>query len=143
MIIFIVELMFLTIRVRDTSIHYKSVERSANSTDSGRSNAAKISIGSFVIGTNLYNNDPESEGLGIEEGTDRMGNSNTGNNKAWVNGQTYSSPLWIGYKYGENIDRIGYSHPAFQDRTQNYTHRNGFLGIFPFGHANFFNTNYP
>jgi hypothetical protein len=52
------------------------------------SNAAEISVGNFVIGTNLYNNDPESEKLGTEEGTDGMGNSNTGPKyKAWVNGQ--------------------------------------------------------
>jgi hypothetical protein len=34
--------------------------------------------------------------------------------------------------------RLGYSHPVFQDRTQNWIHRNGFL-YFPFGHQNFYN----
>ena len=130
----------VNIYLGDVSLRIENDFLAFDDHDRWRSNAAEISIGNFVIGTNLYNNDPESEGLGIEEGTDRMGNSNTGTKyKAWANGQTYTSPLWFGYRYGNNIDRIGFSHPAFQDRTQNYTHRNGFLGIFPFGHANFFN----
>ena len=56
------------------------------------------------------------------------------------NGQVYSSPLWIGYRNGNSISRVGYSHPIVQDRTQNWVHRNGFFYL-PFGRQNFY-TNY-
>lgn len=57
----------------------------------------------------------------------------------WENGQTYSSPLYIGYRSGNNITRLGYSHRAFQHYTQNIgAHKSGFLGIPFFGHANYF-----
>ena len=53
-------------------------------------------------------------------------------------GQTYYNPLWIGYRNGNNVSRVGYSHEVFQDKTQNWVHRNGFFYL-PFGHQNYYN----
>jgi len=47
------------------------------------------------------------------------------------------SAPWIGTRFGGTVDRIGYSHPMVQDRTQNWVHRNGFFYL-PFGHQNFY-----
>ena len=106
--------------------------------DRWRSNAVEIGIGNMVIGTRLYNNDPKTEGLGSDPyGTDRMGNMNKGKYGKWNNGKVYSSPLWVGARFGNTVDRIGYSHSMVQDRTQNWVHRNGFFYL-PFGHQNFY-----
>ncbi|MCE6993048.1 polymorphic toxin type 23 domain-containing protein [Dyadobacter sp. CY323] len=105
-----------------------------NHQDRWRSNALEIGIGDFVIGTRLYNNDPNTEGLGTENSTDRLGHFNKDGRGAWINGQTYSAPLWVGHRFGNTIERIGYSHPLFQDRTQNFIHLR-----FPPGYQNFYN----
>jgi hypothetical protein len=109
--------------------------------DRWRSNAVEIGIGNFVIGTNLYNNDPAGEGQVAVNGTDRMGNPNKSfkgiNYGKWSNGKVYSSPLWFGYRKGGSVIRTGYSNPMVQDRTQNWVHRNGFFYL-PFGHQNFY-----
>lgn len=106
--------------------------------DRWRSNALEIGIGNFVIGTNLYNNDPTGEGQGFDpNGTDRMDNLNTKGYGAWDSGKVYSSPLWLGYRVGGSVVRTGWSNPMVQDRTQNWVHRNGFFYL-PFGHQNFY-----
>jgi RHS repeat-associated protein len=110
--------------------------------DRWRSNAAAIGWGNWELGTNLRNNLQED---GIDDvddfGEDLCGNINNdfrGERLGkWVNGQTYSSPIWLGYKNGMNIARLGISNPMVQDRTQNWVHKNGFFYM-PFGHANFF-----
>ena len=110
--------------------------------DRWRSNAATISWGNWELGTNLRNN---LQNEGIDEvddfGEDLRGNINQdyGGKRygKWKNGQTYSSPMWIGYRNGNNVTRVGYNHPIFQSLTQDVTHKHGFFGM-PFGHANFF-----
>lgn len=132
--------------------------------DRWRSNALEIAIGNFTVGTFLYNNNPAGEAPtkvwtrdGIEEelpmyyeqynpgAVNRSGNFNNcrtiiphKQHSAWINGKTYTSPLYIGYRNGSYAMRAGYSHPAFQDKTQNFVHRNGFLGA-PFGYQHFYN----
>ena len=57
----------------------------------------------------------------------------------WIDGQTYSSPLYLGFRYGNTTERIGYSHKAIQHALQNkMAHEKGFLRIMPFGTANYF-----
>lgn len=102
--------------------------------DKWRSNAIELSWSKYSIGTNLYNNDPEGEGLGTEDTPDRRGNCNKHGFSAWLNGQTYYSPLWFGIRNGNTINRIGYSHPSVQDVTQNNVHR-----LFPPGYQNYYN----
>lgn len=112
--------------------------------DRWRSNAVEIGIGDYVIGTRLYNNNPGPSGerQGFDpDGTDLMGNRNK-SHKGKVfgshdNGKVYSSPLWVGARFGNTVDRIGYSHKMVQDRTQNWVHRNGFFYL-PFGHQHFY-----
>lgn len=105
-----------------------------NHQDRWRSNALEISIGNFVIGTRLYNNDPKAEGFGTENTPDLLGHYNMHGQSAWKNGQTYSSPLWAGFRFGNTVERVGYSHPLFQDRTQNFIHLR-----FPPGYQHFYN----
>jgi RHS repeat-associated protein len=108
--------------------------------DRWRSNAVELGFwgGDFVIGTNLYNNDPAGEKQKPIDGTDRMGNSNKNGLGVWPSGKVYSSPLYVGLRNGGNIVRWGYSHPMVQDRTQNWVHRNGFFYIPFIGHQNFY-----
>jgi hypothetical protein len=102
--------------------------------DRWRSNAAELSVGNFVIGTNLRNNE-------VQEGTSdikydwksRLWGNNSNPNGAWDEGQTYSSPAWIGFKAKGQVYRFGYSHPVFQDGTQNFIHK-----YFEPGRTNFF-----
>ncbi|WP_138479199.1 polymorphic toxin type 23 domain-containing protein [Dyadobacter bucti] len=60
-------------------------------------------------------------------------NFNKHENQAWENGQTYNAPFWVGHRFGNNVERIGYSHPIFQDRTQNFIHLR-----FPPGYQHFY-----
>jgi RHS repeat-associated protein len=94
--------------------------------DRWRTNAWELSIGDLSLGSSIYTNDPKGEGLGVNlEGENLLGKLNKHGNGAWKNGQVYSSPLWIGYRSGNSISRIGYSNPWVQDRTQNVIHRRG------------------
>ena len=95
--------------------------------DRFRSNAFELTVGNFTLGSNLYNNDV-GENAEWVKGTMLNGKPNRpfkGQEMgAWKEGQTYSSPLWIGVKgTGSTIYRFGYSHPMVQDRTQNVTHK--------------------
>lgn len=114
--------------------------------DRWRTSAVEIGIGNFIIGTNTYTNDP---GNNIPEGDRDRGVDLNGRNMrgkfnripkkkerygAWKYGQVYSSPLYLGYRNGSSITRIGVSNPWVQDRTQNFVHKNLF-----FGHQNFYN----
>ncbi|CAG5068983.1 hypothetical protein DYBT9623_01717 [Dyadobacter sp. CECT 9623] len=106
--------------------------------DRWHSNAVEISYGNLTVGTRLYNNDPRGEKSTVDPtATDRLGNKNTNGFGSWMNGLIYESPLWAGVKVGNTIDRVGYSHPRVQDRTQNWVHRNGFFYL-PFGHQNYY-----
>ncbi|WP_454990342.1 polymorphic toxin type 23 domain-containing protein [Capnocytophaga sputigena] len=95
--------------------------------DRFRSNAFELTVGNFTLGSNLYNNDVGKNAEWVD-GTMLNGKPNRpfkGQKMgAWKEGQTYSSPLWIGVKgTGSTIYRFGYSHPMVQDRTQNVTHK--------------------
>ncbi len=112
-----------------------------------RSNAAELTIGDFVIGTNLYNNDVGENaeidydgGMLLNNSCNRPHTYRKNGVKitemlgAWANGQTYSSPLWVGFKMNGSVYHYGYSHPLVQDRTQNVVHK-----WFGPGRTNFFN----
>jgi RHS repeat-associated protein len=95
----------------------------ANSGDKYRTNALEFGYGDFVLGTNLWTNDPEGEGSLIDpNGTNLRGK--TSKSGAWENGQVWSAPLYVGYRQGNTISRIGFSNPLIQDRTQNFVHKN-------------------
>jgi hypothetical protein len=99
--------------------------------DRWRTSAWELNIGNWSIGSNVYTNDPLND-YGLDDfdrdGVNLLGNKNRMDNKgfqwgAWKNGQVYSSPIWVGYRNGNSITRIGYSNPWVQDRTQNLIHR--------------------
>lgn len=109
--------------------------------DRWRTNAVELGIGNFVVGVNTYTNDPLNQ-YGRDDydpdGMDMRGNKNKHGYGAWKNGQVFSSSAWIGYKNGNSVTRLGYSHPFVQDMTQNSVHRNGFFHL-PFGYQNYYN----
>ena len=43
-------------------------------------------------------------------------------NNIYIRGKQYSSPLYIGFKQGGRVTRLGVNHPAVQDATQNGWH---------------------
>lgn len=99
-----------------------------NEQDRWRTNAWELSIGKFSIGSSVYTNDPKNQ-YGEDDfsvpGYSPTWGPNTDGFGEWNNGQVYSAPLWLGYRYGNGnqIARFGYSHPAIQDVTQNAIHR--------------------
>ncbi|MBN2728559.1 MAG: hypothetical protein JXR53_04980, partial [Bacteroidales bacterium] len=105
--------------------------------DKYRTNAMEFMYKDFVLGTNLWTNYPGSyydENNTDKNGRNLRGKLNKHNNGAWKNGQVWSSPLYLGYRNGNTITRIGVSNPWIQDRTQNFMHKN-FLPAY----TNFFN----
>ena len=111
--------------------------------DRWRSNALEISIGRYSFGTNLLNNfpGPGGENQDVINSPDRRGNYNRIGMKdgetykygAWRNGKVYHSPWYVGYRVGNSVSRLGYSHPSAQDLTQNNIHR-----LFRYGRQNYY-----
>lgn len=102
--------------------------------DRWRTNAWELSIGDFSLGSSIYTNDPKGidSGKSFDKASPIWG-YNTGKYGTWEEGIVFSSPLWIGWRNGNFISRIGYSHPLIQDLTQN-----GFHKHFPKGRQNFY-----
>lgn len=48
---------------------------------------------------------------------------NAGKYEMWGNGLVYYAPAWLGIRSGNQITRVGYSAPFFQDITQNRFHK--------------------
>jgi len=42
--------------------------------------------------------------------------------QTYADSEIYGNPIWFGYRNGNNVIRIGYSHPVVQDVTQNGWH---------------------
>jgi hypothetical protein len=119
--------------------------------DRWRTNAWELTVGDWSIGSYIYTNEPEGEIVvpnDLKEnpekyinydGVNMAGKKNKHGNGAWKNGIVYTSPLWLGYRAGNSVSRIGLDSPWVQDKTQNWVHRNGFFYL-PFGHQNYYNT---
>jgi len=106
--------------------------------DRWRTSAWELSIGDFSIGSSIYTNDGEKASVGAEgpndDGVDYdavapgflMGKNRPIDGKpagAWKKGQVYSAPLWLGYRVGDSISRVGFSNWRVQNATQNFVHR--------------------
>ncbi len=103
--------------------------------DRWRTSSWELTVGDYSIGSYIYTNDPKGEGSSQNDnGTNWLGKKNKHGFGAWEEGYVYSSPLWFGYRVGNSISRVGYSHPLVQDRTQNVIHKS-----FPPGYQNFYN----
>lgn len=91
--------------------------------DRWRTNAWELSIGNFSLGSTIYTNDPKGLNSGRSDKASPIWGYNTDGYKTWDEGIVYSSPLWIGWRNGNLISRIGYSHRFIQDVTQNGVHK--------------------
>ncbi|MES2778348.1 MAG: FG-GAP-like repeat-containing protein [Bacteroidota bacterium] len=111
--------------------------------DRWRSDGFELTIGKFSFGNTIYNNDPETEGLGnytdvndprAQNGFHQPNRPSEEGYTAWINGQTYSAYFWGGYNFGGHIERFGFATPFAQDITQNQVHR-----LASFGRQNYYN----
>jgi hypothetical protein len=108
--------------------------------DRYRTSAVELGIGNYVIGTNIYTNDPKNEtvdgvtGAFDENGVNLSGKKNKHGYGSWTNGIVYRAPAYIGYKSGYRVTKVGYSSRYIQDRTQNWVHRN-----LPGGYQHYYN----
>jgi len=93
----------------------------AGSGDKGRSSALELSYGAVSVGTHLFTNKGEGDVSG-EQHYDRNGKAYS----TWINGKVYSSPLFFGIRYDDQVVRFGYSFKEMQQKTQNWVHEHGF-----------------
>jgi hypothetical protein len=110
----------------DFSIRFEN-DFFAHSGDKYRTNAIEFGLGDFVMGTNLWTNNPDPNNENKDwnpDGTNLRGKTNKHGNGAWNNGQVLSAPLYFGYSQGNAVTRAGISNPWVQDRTQNFIHKN-------------------
>ena len=104
--------------------------------DRWRTNAFELSIGNFSFGSYIYTNDGKTDSEKQQDENARSpiwGKNRNKGYSTWKNGQVFSAPVWIGYRRGNQIMRIGYSHKVFQDLQQNGIH-----GRTGFGNQNFY-----
>jgi hypothetical protein len=97
--------------------------------DRWRTSAAELTIGKFSIGTYLYTGWGEYDSNNIQDDSENcvppwpVGKNKNEGLSTWANGQVYSAPLWIGYKMGNQITRIGTSRQWIHNITQNWVHK--------------------
>jgi len=84
--------------------------------DRWRTSAVEIGYKNFAIGTNVYTNEPD--------GTTDDGYSSFWKRakEAYSGSTAFSSPLYVGFKHGGRVTRIGLNQPWVQDATQNGVH---------------------
>ncbi|MCD6661526.1 MAG: polymorphic toxin type 23 domain-containing protein [Lentimicrobium sp.] len=127
--------------LNDFSIRFENDFLMFNHQDRWRSNGLEFSYMDLSIGTYLYNNDPKNtegeKAYSLDKESPFWGKNRPGkNNKefgGWNKGLTYMSPLYFGFKFANNVYRIGYNHHIFQDFTQNGIHK-----FFPPGRQHFY-----
>ena len=96
--------------------------------DRGRTNAAELNIGNFVIGTNILTNNGNEASNNMSDGIEKGFYTHLFKREklkkgSWPNGKVYHAPFWLGYRNGNTIHRFGYSHKIVQDATQNFVHK--------------------
>ena len=101
--------------------------------DRWRTNALELTLGNFSIGSYIYTNAGEAESIKMNElaGTDLTDDTclspiwgkNRGKYSTWTWGETFSAPVWVGYRQGNQIQRVGYSFRGAQDFQQNGIHK--------------------
>jgi len=80
--------------------------------DRWRTHAIEISYKEFSIGTYVTTNDPKhATARGEYE-----------KHPKWLDGKVFDSPIYLGYRNGNSISRIGFSHKTVQNLTQNAWH---------------------
>lgn len=106
--------------------------------DRWRTGGLEIGYRDFVFGLSVYTNDGEKESNGatVDKASPLWGGNKTGK-EAWTNGQVFSSPVWIGYKNGNQMRKVGFSHKAVQDVFQNGLHQSWFPTPYYLNYDNF------
>ena len=92
--------------------------------DRWRTNAWELTIGNISVGNYIYTNQGSRDGGGPNESllSPIWGKNRNDGFSAWSNGRVYSSPLWIGIRTGNTMQRVGYSFRGAQDLFQNGIH---------------------
>jgi RHS repeat-associated protein len=106
--------------------------------DRWRTGAVELGINNFVVGLSVLTNDGEVESKGqTYEGKSPIYKENKTGKGAWTNGQVWHSPAWIGYRSGNQVTRVGFSHREVQDAFQNGLHQNWFPTPYYLNYDNF------
>jgi RHS repeat-associated protein len=107
----------------------------ARNGDRWRTNAWELTFGEISFGSYIYTN------YGAKDSNDTQDKSLTspiwGANRnkekhgvtAWKDGRVYSAPMWIGYRIGNQMSRIGYNFHGSQDLQQNGIHSRTSFGV--------------
>ena len=97
--------------------------------DRQRTSAVELTIGKWSVGTYLYTNDGREASNGKIDESDNcippspVGLKKSGKKETWTNGRPYFAPAWIGYRNGNQITRVGFSHKVIHNLTQNMVHK--------------------
>ncbi len=123
----------ISLQLQDVSLRFSN-DAVGDRGDKWRSNAVEIGINDFVFGTYITTGDGSGESTvgdkkvqyvkydGKVQPLSEIDQSDKGNAE-WLVGNVYSAPFWIGYKSGNQVHRIGYSHKNVQEMTQNFVHK--------------------
>ena len=117
----------ISLQMQDVSFRLSN-DKFGDKQDRWRTSAAELSVRNLTVGTYVTTN------WGWNASNDQredypdplLGyNPETGNGRgrAWRHGNIFSAPFWVGYRTGNSIQRIGYSHQYLQSLTQNAVHR--------------------
>ncbi len=106
--------------------------------DRWRTGGIEFGIKNFVFGLSVYSNDGKVESdEQTHEGVSPLWGRNKKGEGAWNNGQVFHSPAWIGFRNGNQVSRIGYSHKEVQDFFQNGLHQSWFPTPYYLNYDNF------
>ena len=82
----------------------------------------------------------------VPSGIGRHFFDNPNGRSTWTNGRPYIAPLWLGYRTGNQISRIGISRQWVHNWTQNLTHafgmQNYYMSYDDFQHRTYLYTGY-
>ncbi len=99
--------------------------------DRGRTQAMQFGYKDLSIGSYMITNDARAEapdGYMIDESSPIFGkNRGPAGKQSWGKyGKVYQAPLYIGFRSGHQISRLGFSHKSVQDFQQNGIHQSFF-----------------
>ncbi len=100
--------------------------------------AAEIGIDEVSFGFNLFATEPPSDEIEREFGETNDYKSKFGLNKkgTYSGGERVFAGLYLGYRNGNRVSRIGIDGPGVQEWTQNFIHSK----YFPFVNSPYFDT---
>jgi hypothetical protein len=105
------------LNIKDFSLRIEN-DLFADKGDRWRTSAVEVGYKDFVLGTFVYTNAPDKN-LDRSKAHSSFWNRTK---DAYADGRVFSSPLYVGYKQGGKVTRIGLNQPWVQDATQNGVH---------------------